>query len=152
MSVAETLLRMLIRFPKLLIATVKRCSSTALHLLRYLFSLWNASVQKGKRKYSLEDNTDNISPSKLHREKDGGAGIHVESATALCSEDEGSALRLTPRGTETSAPLLSAEDRGSTLSIPRPSSTTLLDPNHTNHPPTQATDQIYRSARLPSRI
>ncbi|KAI6141096.1 hypothetical protein BKA82DRAFT_2659753 [Pisolithus tinctorius] len=141
MSVAETLLRMLIRFPKLLIATVKRCSSTALHLLRYLFSLWNASVQKGKRKYSLEDNTDNISPSKLHEEKDGGAGVHVESAIALCSEDEGSALAPTSRGTETPAPLLSAEGRGSTLSTLRPSGTTLLEPNRTDRPPTQATDQ-----------
>ncbi|KAI5998373.1 hypothetical protein F5J12DRAFT_849981 [Pisolithus orientalis] len=129
MSVAETLLRMLLRFPKLLIATVKQCSSTALHLLRYLFSLWNASVQKGKRKYSLEDNTDNMSPSKSHGEKDGGAGIHVESATALCSEDEGSALEPTPRGTETPAPLLSAEGRVSTLSTLRPSSTNLPEPN-----------------------
>ncbi|KIN98961.1 hypothetical protein M404DRAFT_1005055, partial [Pisolithus tinctorius Marx 270] len=145
MSVAETLLRMLIRFPKLLIAIVKRCSSTALHLLRYLFSLWNASVQKGTRKYSLEDNTDNVSPSRLHEEKDGGAGTHVESATALCSEDEGSASsrRLTPRGPETPAPLLSAEGRGPTLSVPQPSSTNLPEPNRAYHLPTQATGESH---------
>ncbi|KAI6140873.1 hypothetical protein BKA82DRAFT_4207480 [Pisolithus tinctorius] len=151
MSVAETLLRMLIRFPKLLIAIVKRCSSTALHLLRYLFSLWNASVQKGTRKYSLEDNTDNVSPSRLHEEKDGGAGTHVESATALCSEDEGSASsrRLTPRGPETPAPLLSAEGRGPTLSVPQPSSTNLPEPNRAYHLPTQATGESHLQVCAP---
>ncbi|KAI5998371.1 hypothetical protein F5J12DRAFT_849975 [Pisolithus orientalis] len=138
MSVAEMLLHMLIRFPKV-------THRHSLHLLRLLFLPWNASAQKGKRKYSSEDNTGNISPSTLHEEKGGGAGTHVVSAAALCSEDEGSALsrRLTPRGTETPAPLLSAEGRGSTLSIPQPSSTNLLEPTRTKYPPTQAIDQSH---------
>ncbi|KAI5998366.1 GH3 auxin-responsive promoter-domain-containing protein [Pisolithus orientalis] len=119
MSVAEALLRTLVPFPKLLIAIAKRCSSATSNLLRYLFSLWNASAQKWKREHSLEDDAD---PSRLPG-IGAEAGASVESATTLCSEDEGSASgrRLLPYGTETPAAMLSAEGRGSNLSIPQPS-------------------------------
>jgi hypothetical protein len=99
MSVAEALLRTLVPFPKLLIAIAKRCSSATLNLLRYLFSLWNASARKWKREHSLEDDAD---PSRLPG-IGAEAGASVESATTLCSKDEGSASsrRLLPYGTET---------------------------------------------------
>ncbi|KAI5994007.1 hypothetical protein EDD15DRAFT_874143 [Pisolithus albus] len=50
MSVAEALLRILVRLPKLLIAIAKRSSQTVLHLLRYLSSFWNSIIPKQKRK------------------------------------------------------------------------------------------------------
>lgn len=150
MSVAEALLRTLVPFPKLLIAIAKRCSSATLHLLRYLFSSRNASAQKRKREHSSEDNAD---PSRLPG-IGAEVGASVESATILCWGDEGSASgrRLSPRGTETPAAVLSAEGRGSNLSIPRPSvrrSTNLLESNpQIIHQHTRLIRVIYRAAHL----
>ncbi|KAI6120430.1 hypothetical protein EDD16DRAFT_1705921 [Pisolithus croceorrhizus] len=87
------LLRSLVCFPKLLVTIGKQCSSTVLHLLRYVLSLWNASVQKWKRKDLMQDNAGDKSPLRLPSiggEKDRTVDARVGSATTLCSEDEGS--------------------------------------------------------------
>ncbi|KAI6033393.1 hypothetical protein EDC04DRAFT_2897889 [Pisolithus marmoratus] len=66
MLAPETLLRILVRFPKLLITIAKRCSSTTLHFLRYIFSLWNVSAQKlRERKHLTKGNSDNSALSTL---------------------------------------------------------------------------------------
>ncbi|KIK21501.1 hypothetical protein PISMIDRAFT_540746 [Pisolithus microcarpus 441] len=94
MSVSETLLRMLARFPKLLIAIVKRCSSTTLRLLQYMFSFRNASVLQSRERKHL-GNVENSSPStppsndeEKGREVETGAGVS-SAATILCSPDRG---------------------------------------------------------------
>ncbi|KAI6125172.1 hypothetical protein EV401DRAFT_1129862 [Pisolithus croceorrhizus] len=95
MSVPETLLRILVRFPKLLLAIVKRCSSTTLHLLQYIFSFRNASILKSRgRKHFAKGNVENGNPSTTPSNdcKKGGAveaGAGVSSATILCSSDRG---------------------------------------------------------------
>ncbi|KAI6033388.1 hypothetical protein EDC04DRAFT_2208207 [Pisolithus marmoratus] len=91
MLVPETLLRMLVRFPKLLITIARRCSSTTLYFLRYIFSLWNVSIQKlWERKHFTKGNLDNSPPSALpckDREKDREVEASAGSATILCSRD-----------------------------------------------------------------
>lgn len=96
MSVVETLVRILARFPKLLIAIVKRCSSTTLHLLQYIFSFRNASVQKSQeRKHFLKSNVDNttsLSTTPIFDIEKGGeveAGASVGRPTILCSPGGG---------------------------------------------------------------
>ncbi|KAI5988696.1 hypothetical protein EDD15DRAFT_1351697 [Pisolithus albus] len=94
MSVSETLQRILARFPKLLIAIVKRCSSTTLRLLQYMFSFRNASVlQSRERKHlsNIENSSPSTSPSndeEKGRETGAAAGVSG-AATILCSSDRG---------------------------------------------------------------
>lgn len=85
--VVQALLRIFGRFPKFFIAIAKRCSTTILHLLRYLFSCRNASVQKsmetGTRKglASTASSTDSVTRV-MQLEENGG----IKPATTLCSE------------------------------------------------------------------
>ncbi|KAI6122274.1 hypothetical protein EV401DRAFT_1366624 [Pisolithus croceorrhizus] len=96
MSVPEMVLRILARFPKLLVAIVKRCSSTTLHLLQDIFSFRNASVLRSReRKHFAKGNIENNSPLTTpsnDREKDAEVkvGSSVRSTTILCSSDNGS--------------------------------------------------------------
>ncbi|KAI6117288.1 hypothetical protein EDD16DRAFT_1589485 [Pisolithus croceorrhizus] len=95
MAVSETLLRILVGFPKLFIAIVKRCSWTTLHLLQYIFSFLNASVpgQKSRaRKHFAKNNSDNscssTTPSNdIEKGREMEAGASVGSATILRSPD-----------------------------------------------------------------
>ncbi|KAI6096848.1 hypothetical protein F5141DRAFT_1151326 [Pisolithus sp. B1] len=153
MSVAEALKRILVRFPKLLVIIAKRCSSTVLHLLRYLFSLWNAPVQKWKpSKRLLEDKTNNNSPSGLSSiagEKGEEADAGVESIDTLCSEDESSGFGRKPDARMSPA-TRPAEGRVSDLSIMQsavPSSVNLLSPH--NHPPAQARESNLQLCEPP---
>ncbi|KAI6044153.1 hypothetical protein EDC04DRAFT_462313 [Pisolithus marmoratus] len=128
MPVAETLLRILVRFPKLLVAFAKRCSSTVLHLLQYLHSLWNTSVQKWKRKHLLEDSANNNSPSKLPSVAGEKAGTSDKSTTVLRSEHESPVLGR-ESDVRTRADILSVEGRIPNLNIMQcavPSSANLL--------------------------
>lgn len=94
MLLPEALLRILVRFPKLLVAIAKRCSSATSHFLRYIFSFWNASVQKSReRKHFAKSNGDKCSPSIAPRndiEKgEVEAGADFRSATIQRSSDRG---------------------------------------------------------------
>ncbi|KAI6141110.1 hypothetical protein BKA82DRAFT_32204 [Pisolithus tinctorius] len=116
MSVTEALLRTLVPFPKLLVAIAKRCSSATLHLLRCPFSLWNTSAQKWKREHSSEDNAD---PSRL---PDIGAETFAMGTETVSSFlDKSCAVSSWPDVGVKPAAMLSAEGRGSNLSIPQPS-------------------------------
>lgn len=94
MLLPEALLRILVRFPRLFIAIAKRCSSATLHFLRYIFSFWNASVQKSReRKHFAKSNGDKCSPSIAPRndiEKgEVEADANVRSVTIQRSGDRG---------------------------------------------------------------
>ncbi|KAI5985501.1 hypothetical protein EDD15DRAFT_2374098 [Pisolithus albus] len=85
MSVAEALLRILVRLPKLLIAIAKRSSPTVLHWLRCLSSFWNSINPKQKRKRVPETDlggnpastahVDNVEDSEKEDESTGSATI-----------------------------------------------------------------------------
>ncbi|KAI6140874.1 hypothetical protein BKA82DRAFT_2781933 [Pisolithus tinctorius] len=85
--VVQALLRIFGRFPKFFIAIAKRCSMKILHLLRYLFSCWNASVQKsmengtGTDLASTASSTDSVTRVMQLEENSG-----IKPATILCSE------------------------------------------------------------------
>ncbi|KAI6033396.1 hypothetical protein EDC04DRAFT_2208779 [Pisolithus marmoratus] len=115
MSVPRTLLRMLARCLKSLIVIAKRCSSTTAHFLRYIFSLWNVTIQKlRERKNFTKGNLDNSPPSttpcndrEMGREVE--AAVGVGSATILCSRDRptdvGNSRGRTPRLRRSNPPL-----------------------------------------------
>ncbi|KAI6110737.1 hypothetical protein EV401DRAFT_296808 [Pisolithus croceorrhizus] len=86
----QGLWRLFGQFPKLFITIAKRCSSTILHLLRYLFR-WIASVRRWKQTNLLQNgaehgltltasSTNGTTETKV--EKDHG----IRPATILCSE------------------------------------------------------------------
>ncbi|KAI6140880.1 hypothetical protein BKA82DRAFT_30920 [Pisolithus tinctorius] len=142
MSFAEALLRTLGPFPKLLVAIARRCSSTTLRLLRYLFSLWNASARKWNREHLLDHNADPSSSPGVS----GEVGASVESATILCFEVEGSASgrRLSPPGMGQSTDITSVEggfSNPSGMQSTMPRSTNLLEFNGQNCSPEQPADE-----------
>ncbi|KAI6141103.1 hypothetical protein BKA82DRAFT_891188 [Pisolithus tinctorius] len=83
----QALLQIFGCFPKFFIAVAKQCSTALLHLLRYLFSCWNALVRK-----SMENGAENGIASTafstgsvtqvMQAENNSGIG----PATMLCSE------------------------------------------------------------------
>ncbi|KAI6033390.1 hypothetical protein EDC04DRAFT_2605010 [Pisolithus marmoratus] len=85
MLVPETRWRILARFLKFLITIAKRCSSTTLHLLRYIFSLWNVFVQKSREpKHFTKSSAKNISPSTIPiPSNDTGKGREVEAGPSV---------------------------------------------------------------------
>ncbi|KAI6039744.1 hypothetical protein EDC04DRAFT_1637412 [Pisolithus marmoratus] len=85
MLVPETRLRILARFLKSLITIAKRCSSTTLHLLRYIFSLWNVFVQKSREpKHFTKSSAENIFPSTIPiPSNDTGKGREVEAGPSV---------------------------------------------------------------------
>lgn len=143
MSVAEALLRILVRLPKLLIAIAKRYSSTALHWLRYLSSFWNSIIPKQKRKRvpetdlggnpTLTAHVDNVEDSEKEDESTG-------SATIVYPRTGGSVPDRTPTLLGFRTPAAGTPGEGMPSQVSNPSSDT-----NPSYPPVQTNtkDRMY---------
>ncbi|KAI6096847.1 hypothetical protein F5141DRAFT_488349 [Pisolithus sp. B1] len=123
----QGLWRLFGQFPKLFITIAKRCSSTILHLLRYLFR-WIASVRRWKQTNLLQNgaehgltltasSTNGTTETKV--EKDHG----IRPATILCSEVVGASGGSVLHPTQA----ISRTATSTSAIIPRPDS--VDDPN-----------------------
>ncbi|KAI6010083.1 hypothetical protein BKA83DRAFT_4406951 [Pisolithus microcarpus] len=138
MSVAEALIRILVRLPKLFIAIAKRSSSTVLHLLRYLLSFWNSIIPKQKRKQAPETDLGGNPTSTAHVDgvEDGEKeDANTGGATIVHPRVGGSVLDRAPTLLGFSTPAAGPLGESGVAN----SSTMQLDSNPptSNHPPAQ---------------
>lgn len=151
MSVAEALLRILVRLPKLFIAIAKRYSSTTLHLLRYLLSFWNSIIPKQKRKEVPESDLGGNPTSTAHvdnvedsEKEDASTG----SATIVYPRAGGSVLDRTPTllGINTPAAGAPGEGRIANSSTMPSQGPNLPSDTNPHYPPVQTNteDRTYR--------
>ncbi|KAI6141049.1 hypothetical protein BKA82DRAFT_331771 [Pisolithus tinctorius] len=131
MLVPQSLLRVLVRLPKLFIAIAKRCFSTTSYLFRYLLSFWNSFIRKQKRKYLPENDACTIFASNLPI-----LGASFRNATVPYPDDGESVLSHGPTQPDAIKPEVGLSDPG------RPQSDTNLTAH--GYPPMHTLPQRVR--------